>query len=490
MSEMPLVLGLVPTILLPLVLLSVVITTIATYVAGFFGIELKTEGPRRLLEVLLKPRLLIYAIVLNIVAVAVVKYVRYARFFPERLSRIEAVQKEHGRASEYEYANTTFSSHRRQASPIPEKRGAFDIDVAWTTSLSDGCYEKGSLSGDSLFLGSFDGHIYELDVDSGDTRRRFYVGTQVTPAPFIWENRIYTGEGVHLTHHARVYAFDLAKGSFLNAFSTKGHTEGQSVVASHRGRALLFSVAGNDGVYALDPITMTQVWHQVHGHVDGAVRVANGRVFVGSGAERDDKKHVERTVSAYRFNDGDVLWQKAIPASSWMAPLVSTDAVYFALGEFYKESSFGQLVGFAPENGEVVLEIATQAPLCSPPIRVGNRIYVSDRNEQINCFDLDAKACLWTRATVVREDQTSAAGVSYDPYRDVLLYPSFKNGLYILDPETGETLSHWLPDATMPAWEDSYSAVIVTEDAWYMSDAAGTVRRLTPKKRPAQGHAL
>ena len=49
----------VPTVLIPLTLVSMGISVIATFIAGLFGVKLKAEGPKRLLELLFKPKILI-----------------------------------------------------------------------------------------------------------------------------------------------------------------------------------------------------------------------------------------------------------------------------------------------------------------------------------------------------------------------------------------------------------------------------------------------
>ena len=55
----------IPTILIPLTIIGVGISVVATFIAGLFGIKLKTEGPKRLLELLLKPKFIISALVMN-----------------------------------------------------------------------------------------------------------------------------------------------------------------------------------------------------------------------------------------------------------------------------------------------------------------------------------------------------------------------------------------------------------------------------------------
>ncbi len=53
-----------PTVMIPLTLVSVGFSVVATFIAGLFGIQLKLEGPKKLLEVLLKPKVLATAFAL------------------------------------------------------------------------------------------------------------------------------------------------------------------------------------------------------------------------------------------------------------------------------------------------------------------------------------------------------------------------------------------------------------------------------------------
>ena len=55
----------IPTVMIPLTLVSVGISVVASFIAGLFGIKLKMEGPKKLLEVLLKPKVLATAFMLN-----------------------------------------------------------------------------------------------------------------------------------------------------------------------------------------------------------------------------------------------------------------------------------------------------------------------------------------------------------------------------------------------------------------------------------------
>lgn len=480
MSEPNMCIALVPTILLPLTMVSVFVTTIATYVAGLFGIKLKAEGPRKLLELLLKPRVLISALVLNLLVVVAIKYVRYTMFYPEPLSKIASSQELIASASDCTYENSEPNSClplESRSNLTPRIQG---VEVGWTVKLPKGAFCEGTLSGGSIFYGVDDGYIYELAKNSGTIKRRFYVGTKVTPNPFIWNGRIYVGEGLHFTHHARAYAYDLATGSYIGAYPTLGHTEGQPLIASHNGSDLMFVVSGKDGIHAVDPITLTQVWHQVDGHIDASVRVKNGRVFAGTAVELGDRKNSEPTVAAYAFLDGKKLWENKIPASSWAAPIMGEDEVYFVLGEIYDKLDFGQLACYDQATGKLRWKIDTPVSMNSMPVKVGNRIYAADRREYVNLFDLETRTLAWSQPTVETSDASLVAGLSYDPYRHVILYPSFTDGLYALDPDSGEVLFRWKPKSEVHPWRGTYAAVVVTADFWYLCDNSGTVRCLRP----------
>jgi len=487
MSDSNIYLALVPTILLPLTLVSVCVTTLATYVAGLFGIELKAEGPKKLLELLLKPRLLISAVVLNVLVVAAVKYVQYARYYPKSLSKIATTQMNISSASANVYENSTIVASLPLADRSSLESGIQGVETEWTVKLPAGVFCEGMLSGDRVFFGVSDGYIYELSKKSGSIERRFYIGTAVTPNPFIWNGRLYSGEGLHFTHHARAYSFDLASGDYIGAYPTLGHTEGQPVIARHQNQELLFIVSGKDGIHAVDPLTMTQVWHRVEGHIDASLRVSDGRVFSGTALELEDKKNSRLSVAAYAFSDGKTLWENETPASSWVAPILDDGKAYYVFGEIYGQSNFGQLACYDQATGTPLWAIDTVASMNSMPVKAGNRIYAADQREHVNMFDLDTQSIAWSQPTSEKSTTALVAGVSYDPFRHLILYPSFTDGLYILDPDSGEILLRWMPQDKANPWQGTYSSVVVTQDFWYLSDGHGTVRCLRPRtlsKRP------
>ena len=83
----------VPTVLIPLTMISVVISVVATFIAGLFGIKLKAEGPKRMLELLLKPKIIITAILCNGLFIGSVWLYQYIDNAPTFMFNINRVNK-------------------------------------------------------------------------------------------------------------------------------------------------------------------------------------------------------------------------------------------------------------------------------------------------------------------------------------------------------------------------------------------------------------
>src|SRR5262245_25142390 len=84
-----LVKAVVPTVAVPLATIMFLLNAIVSWVASLFGVRLKWQGPRDLLRVLLRPRLLVAAVVLNLVPVGLVDAWRQSRRMTAPLVEVE-----------------------------------------------------------------------------------------------------------------------------------------------------------------------------------------------------------------------------------------------------------------------------------------------------------------------------------------------------------------------------------------------------------------
>jgi outer membrane protein assembly factor BamB len=330
-----------------------------------------------------------------------------------------------------------------------------------------------AVSGQSAFVGCDDGYTYELDQIDGKILRRFHTGTQVTTEPLIWNSRLYVGEGVHTTHHARIYSFDLRTGQMLGTFQTLGHTEGNPILATSHGISSLFAMAGKDGIYSLDPDSLEQRWHQVLGHTDSEVRVEGDRVFFATGVEKGEPASSHRAY-ALDFSTGKVLWSAELAASGWMAPVIIGREVCFGVGEIYSESKFGALTCFDQSTGEMTHTINTKSPVLGVPFLLGQTVMTSNLDGEVCAFGWPSGNRLWCHKT---EGKTFAS-VTYEDHGN-FFYPSAKEGLLLLDATRGSLKAKWMPTADQGKWAKSYSRVTRGADGWYLSDSVGNIRKFS-----------
>ena len=467
-----------PTVMIPFTLVSVGLSILATFIAGLFGVQLKLEGPRKLLEVLLKPRVLLTALVLNIVVLGGVQGWKWWINYPRLLRTIEAQSNKRATISSHNYLDvpTVVTNYPLSSKSVPTE---VSIEQTWRVYTGNGSFRGATVSNNRVFTGNDDGIVSELDLRTGKTIRTFYIGTAASTEITIWNDLIFLGEGLHDTHHARVYRFNLKSGEFSGSYQTLGHTEAQPVLGTFKDESLVFGVAGADGIHAIDPLTMKVKWKANIGHSDAGVLVENGVVYTGSGREKGNDRKNKSYAAALDFKTGKVLWKRELSASSWMRPVIIEQNVCFITGEIYFPSERGHIVCLDKMTGSHTISHNTTSPIASTPKVIGNSILHSSINGVVCRFDLKEKKDLWCFDS--KGKGYSLAGASYDPRKNVVLYPSRKNGLYILNPINGNLIKHWLPSEEEGEWKSTYADVTVSGEHWIISDNLGSVRSVTAK---------
>jgi outer membrane protein assembly factor BamB len=467
-----------PTVMIPLTMVSVGLSVVATFIAGLFGIQLKLEGPKKLLEVLLKPKVLGTALALNIVILGGVQGYKWWINYPRLLSTIENESKERATPSELNYQDqlevpSQFRSHKAQTDDVEA------IEQVWKIQTEKGSFRAAVVSSDRVFFGNDMGILRELNLSDGKEIRSFYIGTPISSELTIWNNHIFSGEGLHDTHHARVYSFDLKTGQFKGAYQTLGHTEAQAVIGTYANQSLMFVPAGADGLHAVDPVSMREQWKVNIGHMDAGILVEASVVYIGTGREKDDDKKNKCFAAALDFSTGKILWQRELAASSWMRPVSYKDQVCYIQGEVYFPTARGHIACFNKKTGEHTVAFNTPDPLAGTPKILDDSILFTSIHGLVCRFNLETKNKMWC-FNVDDKDSKSLAGASYDPAGNVVVYPSMTKGLYILDANNGNLVHHWKPNQEQGEWKKTYADVTIANGLWIVSDDEGSVRALKP----------
>jgi outer membrane protein assembly factor BamB len=484
-----LVQAVVPTVALPLATIMFLLNALVSWVASLFGLKLNWGGPDRLLRALFRPRVIAAAVIFNLVTIGLVYGWRKSQTLPSPLVEIQWMNTSLVRNSAAPGAGRTYTDSPGRVSEIDRPAGAAQAQSMtfrqlWRVKAGRGVNGAATVAGSSVFVGSVDGYVYELDESDGHLVRRFFVGTTISPDPVVWKNRLFVGEGTHDMHRARMYAFDLRSGQFAGAVQTSGHTEGTpSVVHDDRtGRDHLLFAAGPDGVYSVDPLTLEPQWHFVGGHTDADPRVRDGRVYFSTGVEKNvaDSKHF---AYALDLATGAQVWRAETPASGWMPGAFVAHEVCFGVGEIYVKSSFGQVSCYDLDNGKASDVASADAPVLSVPLRVGSEVIVADRDGEVCGLRFPQGYRAWCHET---HGEATASLTYVAP--GAVIYPAATEGLLAFDAETGRMLTAWKPAPAEGSWKTTNARATLSRSgsAVFLTDVAGNVRKIEARVQIAK----
>ncbi len=439
--------GIVPTVLLPLAFLSTGISVVATFIASLFGVKLKAEGPRKLLELLLRPKILISAMILNAVIYFGYSYFEHVKNGPVPII-IQNILNQ----------NTIYA-----------KAPLLKLDsLIWNQTIAEGVFAKGAIVDDELFVGSKEGNLFVLDIKTGAIKNKIYFGKFLSPTPIFHKGYLYFGEGLHESHHMKVYKFDVKKKEVVGFFSTKGHTEIFPVISEVKGRDILYQAAGDDGLYAIDPATMEKIWHYKDGHMDAYSLIVGHDLYIASGVPKEDIG-IKRPY-AYKLNalTGKLIWKKELPLSSWYGPIQRDNIFCFIQGELHIKSKLGGL-SCLNSLGERKNNFTTEAPVISKPLV---------NNDDIIFNDFYGTVYSWNLLNNIRNWSFSANSKKYS-YSSVqkiddktLLFVNPEGSIFHLDIDTGKKKK----ELVFNKKESLFADPLITNDGYILFGMKGTIK--------------
>ena len=68
-----------------------------------------------------------------------------------------------------------------------------DPAVAWQFQTGEWVFTAPAIVGDSVYFGSYDGHLYAVDTQTGEEQWRFQTGEIVISSPTVVDGRLYFG---------------------------------------------------------------------------------------------------------------------------------------------------------------------------------------------------------------------------------------------------------------------------------------------------------
>ncbi|OZG74142.1 hypothetical protein BTA51_03720 [Hahella sp. CCB-MM4] len=438
--------AIVPTVLLPLAFVGTALSLFATFIAGLFGIRLKAEGAKKLLELLLKPKVLLSAVALNFVFYAGYLGYDHLKNGPVPLAMQNLVN-----------SDTAFHQEAVKGD-----------QAIWTQSLQDeGVFARGTIVKDELFFGTNEGHFYVADVNTGTLKNKLFFGKFLSPSPTLYKGHLYFGEGLHQSHGMGIYKFDPEKKQIVAHFRTNGHTEILPVFADVDGKDYLFQTAGGDGLYAIDPNTMEEIWQFQGGHMDGFAMVSGNYVYIGTGIPREGFSVTRPFAYKLNLKDGTVVWKKELPLSAWYGPVQVKNDVCFIQGEIHIDTHVGGISCFTG-SGDRAHSLVIDYPVVGKPIVKDNTIFFNDFFGNLYAWDAVNNVLRWEIESKIKKGSYSSLQFYND---EEIIYAKLTGGVQIVNMKTGKVRE----EVDFTKDETIFADPLVNEDAFYLFGMKGNI---------------
>jgi outer membrane protein assembly factor BamB len=348
----------------------------------------------------------------------------------------------------------------------PASAGQTLAGLKWRFMTEGDVMSSPTVLGQTVYVGSGDGHLYALDRKTGARRWAFDAANPVTSSPAVGGGAVFFG-----TRDGHFFAADAATGKLRWRVTTGplmpwpwGHESGDVFTSSPVViDGTVFFGAGDGRVYAVDARTGKEKWRATTGgRVRSSPAVDASRVYVGSadgrvyafdratGAEewKFDTEGVKlesgkfgydrRTVQASpAVSNGTVFigardgWLWAIDAAtgaerwrfdhkiSW----VNTSPAVLD-GMVYAGSSDAQFVHAVDATSGKEIWRTTTGTTWSSPAVAGDVVYTGDGSGRLNAFDRKTGKALWSFRT------GATAHSSPTPSGDLVLIGSADGGVY------------------------------------------------------------
>jgi outer membrane protein assembly factor BamB len=309
-----------------------------------------------------------------------------------------------------------------------------ELFQAWVSETGGPVRSSAAISGSNAYVGSDDGYLYALDLETGELRWRYRIGSPIASSPAVASGRVFVG-----SDSGAVYCL-LEEGDKRLAGERVGEqlwrfTAGGAVVGSPlvtlSGRAVFGSKDGS--LYAVEVVSGKPAWTY---HTQGPIAASPVKseepisVVDESGAKRTERDVIfcaseDGCLYALTERDGRVLWQVSTGAPITNAPVVWAQRVLAVNDQ-------GRVLAlYARDGQEVWTQQLPGAPGGSPAIE-GRRVIVPLSTGRLVGLDLATGKSDWTTEVPGRIESTPISIQG-----PVLYVGSMEGHLYAIDKASG-----------------------------------------------------
>jgi eukaryotic-like serine/threonine-protein kinase len=272
--------------------------------------------------------------------------------------------------------------------------------VRWRFRTQDEVRSTPVTDGNLLFVGSYDGRLYALDIGRGERVWQYMTEGGICGTPALWEDLIIFG-----SEDFTVYALGRREGAEAWCHRTLKQVRSSPRVFDGR----LF-VGSDDGhCYALDPRRGQLLWkYRALREVRTSPAYADGLVFFGTSDEY---------LYALDAETGERKWAYHANGQILSSPAVAEGHVYFGSLDFFVYCLQAKL-------GWVTWSERTDRFIVSSPCVAGDRLFIGSTDGNLYCLHRRTGQRLWrfTAGTHVNGTPVHSDGLVYFGGVDGILY--------------------------------------------------------------------
>lgn len=290
------------------------------------------------------------------------------------------------------------------------------LSLVWRFKAGDEIKSSPAIADGRVYIGSWDKHVYALDVETGKKAWSEILDDMIEASPTLVDNVVYIG-----TLAGTLFALDAESGSGLWTFNTGGKlVGGTNWFRDPDDRLFILTGSYDSYIYCIDAGTGKSVWvYGTGNYINGSPAVDGGHCAFGG---------CDSVIHVLSLADGAKTGE--IHTGAYIAGSAAVRGSYVYIGNYY-----GELLKASLTAGEVVWRYSIDnGSFISSPAVTDEVVVIGGEDMRVHCVDNLTGKSRWTYTTLGAVDSSPLiAG-------DKVVIGSDDGRLYMLDLADGRLL--------------------------------------------------
>ena len=292
------------------------------------------------------------------------------------------------------------------------------LELLWTHQVGEGIESTAAIVGETAYVGSWDGHLYALNLLTGELKWKYKASNEIKSSPSVFGEAVYFGDETGDFH-----AVDAKNGAKLWIF----HTEAGIISSANFANGRVIFGSYDQYLYCLSVKDGSLIWKfQTEGYVHGSPAISNG-VAIVTGCDSylrlinldngQEQKRIElgdyiaaspatlnhrvyagtfgNRVLGIDLRDAKILWRYENPKKQFpfYASAAATNDVLIVGGR-------DKMVhALKPETGELLWSYTVKSRVDSSPVIAGERVFFGTTGGVIYGLNIHSGEQVWEFVT-------------------------------------------------------------------------------------------